>query len=174
VSEEWRPVVGYESTYQVSSLGRVSSRPRVGTPGGLLKHFKAGEYPAVKLVQDGVQRTHHVHKLIADAFLGPRPFGHVIRHLDGDHFNCRLSNLKYGTESQNQQDSVLHGTHKNIKKTHCPKGHDYAVHAYRIPSRPGARYCRRCQSDRGRARNAARKAAREAAPTLRQAVKPYS
>lgn len=45
-----------------------------------------------------------VHWLVAEAFLGIRPEGLVIRHLDGDGNNNRVENLSYGTPSQNFQD----------------------------------------------------------------------
>lgn len=35
--EIWLPVVGYEDTYQISSLGRVWSKPRFHTKGGILR-----------------------------------------------------------------------------------------------------------------------------------------
>jgi hypothetical protein len=46
---------------------------------------------------------------------------------------------------------------RNAAKTHCPAGHEYAVHAYSPPSRPNARYCRACARDRGREVTAARR-----------------
>ena len=41
--ELWRPVVGYEGLYDVSSLGRIRSAPRQGTRGGILKPFGDGQ-----------------------------------------------------------------------------------------------------------------------------------
>jgi len=45
------------------------------------------------------------------------------------------------------------GAH-NAEKTHCPQGHEYAIEAYEIPSRPGARYCQGCNRERSRERRA--------------------
>lgn len=151
---EWRPVPGYEATYEVSDDGQVRSRPRRRTRGGLLKSRigKRG-YPVLNLVQDGKQRTHEVHRLIAAAFLGPRPANMEVRHLNGDPLDCRLSNLAYGTRSENILDRRSHGGDHNVNKTHCPNGHPYdATNTYVLPSRPSARYCREC----GRARSLAR------------------
>lgn len=39
--------------------------------------------------------------------------------------NNSLSNLRWGTRSDNQLDSVRHGTHSNARKSHCPRGHIY-------------------------------------------------
>jgi len=56
------------------------------------------------LRHDGKNRTYEVQRLVALAFLGPRPEGHETRHLDGNRLNNRLDNLAYGTRSQNQLD----------------------------------------------------------------------
>lgn len=144
--EEWRSIPGYERTYLVSSLGRVKSVPRPKTRGGLLK-IKVGKrgYPAVALVQDGRQATHEVHRLVALAFLGPRPDGAEVRHLDGNPLNSCAVNLAHGTKSENALDKQRHGTDHQMNKTHCPQGHPYdAENTLRIPSRPNARYCRTC------------------------------
>jgi hypothetical protein len=146
VSEEWRSIPGYEDTYQVSSLGQVRSLPRNTTRGKVLS-VKVGKrgYPAVALVQDGRQSTHEVHRLVALAFLGPRPDGMEVRHVDGDRLNPRASNLAYGTRSENVRDKRAHGTDHNVSKTHCPQGHPYfGDNLLVIPSRPTARYCRAC------------------------------
>lgn len=51
-----------------------------------------------------------VHRLVADAFYGPRPRGREVRHLDGDRLNNRPGNLAYGTSKQNKRDAIRHGT----------------------------------------------------------------
>jgi hypothetical protein len=60
-----------------------------------------------------------VHRLVAWAFLGPRPEGMQIRHLDGNKMNNFIENLVYGSAKDNSQDKVAHGTsnkgEKNIK-----------------------------------------------------------
>jgi len=145
-SEDWRPVPEYEGIYLVSNLGRVLSAPRRRTRGGVLrpKLNKRG-YLAVNLVAEGKQRTHEIHRLVASAFLGPRPEGSEVRHLDGDSLNCRIGNLSYGTRSENNLDRGRHGTDPQACKTHCPQGHPYTgENIRRIPSRPTARYCRAC------------------------------
>lgn len=51
-----------------------------------------------------------VHALVALAFLGVRPAGLVIRHLDGDKLNNAPGNLAYGTQRENSDDMAKHGT----------------------------------------------------------------
>lgn len=145
--EEWRSIPGYERTYEVSSLGRVRSLPRPGTKGGVRK-IRVGKrgYPVLSLVQDGVQTTHEVHRLVALAFLGPRPEGALVRHVDGDALRPHADNLTYGTWGDNLLDQVRHGTHPTASRKHCPQGHSYSganIRWYR-----DRRYCRACQRER--------------------------
>lgn len=151
MTEQWRPVVGYEGLYEVSDHGRVRSTPRKGTRGGLLKPYpaKAGGYWLVALCRDGGQKFRHVHSIVMEAFVGPRLGGMEVRHLDGDPQNACLSNLRYGTSSENKLDTIRHGRHVTARKTHCPQGHPYdLVNTYVSPSRPTARYCRACARER--------------------------
>lgn len=104
--ERWLDVVGYEGVYRVSDHGRVSGPRRsiLATPPN-----ERG-YPQVGLYRAGVKRrTVFVHQLVAAAFLGPAPAGQECRHIDGDSGNPALSNLRYGTHSQNAIDGVEHG-----------------------------------------------------------------
>lgn len=56
------------------------------------------------------RRVALVHKLVAEAFLGPRPSVlHQIRHLDGNKLNNRAANLAWGTAKENARDRELHG-----------------------------------------------------------------
>jgi hypothetical protein len=144
--ERWLPVPGY-SNYRVSDQGRVWSRPRPGTVGGMLKPSPASAgYLAVSLSRGTPAKstTWAMHVLVALAFLGDRPAGYEVCHNDGDPLNNRLSNLRYDTISGNRQDSVRHGTHRNTRKTHCPNNHEYTEE--NTYTRPGSneRQCRIC------------------------------
>jgi len=165
--EIWLPVTveGLESFYSVSSLGRVRSEARevkrqsragkgyhtYHVPGKILSisHNHDG-YPVVNLCSNGVCSTHYVHDLLTSAFLGPKPEGHQVRHLDDNKANTRLSNLSYGTPSANGFDAVSNGRNFNASKTECKHGHLFAVHGIRLPSNPRIRVCRMCRIERER------------------------
>ena len=139
MSEQWLPVVGYEGFYEVSDMGRVRSLDRA-TPmktatgkmtmrrvaGRILKPGTAGRgYPYVNLMREHKrQKTRDVHRLVLEAFVGPKPDGLVTRHLNGDRLDNRLENLAYGTYSENMADNLRHGTHSMLSKTHCIRGHE--------------------------------------------------
>ena len=68
------------------------------------------KYRAVELkAADGSKQTICVHVLVIEAFVGPRPPGLMVRHLDGDTTNNRAQNLAYGTSADNYADMVKHG-----------------------------------------------------------------
>lgn len=109
MSESWLPVVGHPS-YEVSDQGRVRSHKRWrGKPTPRLLDQTTGQcgYPFVSL--DGVPGR-RVHKLVLEAFVGPRPAGAEARHLDGNPANNSLGNLVWGSSAENEADKRLHGT----------------------------------------------------------------
>lgn len=120
MTEEWRPVAGYDGIYEVSNLGRVRSiereilhpirghsrlKSRILRPGPV----KNG-YLAVSLCKDGVKKTHQVHGLVCLAFIGNKSPGLQVAHYDGDKENCRLDNLRFCTAKENAADKHRHGT----------------------------------------------------------------
>jgi len=152
--EQWVAIPGFEGHYLVSPEGRVRSMKRRnhdGSPIFVNWRKNTHGYAAVELWRDGKPKKRPVHALVAAAFLGPRPIGQEVRHLDGNRMNPHLANLAYGTRSENNLDKRAHGTDHNASKTHCPQGHPYdAANTRVIASRPGARYCRACDVLRGK------------------------
>lgn len=60
-------------------------------------------YLIVTVRDDGRTTTKLVHKLVAEAFLGPAPVGSTVNHKDGVKANCAPTNLEYVTLSENIQ-----------------------------------------------------------------------
>jgi hypothetical protein len=52
----------------------------------------------------------YVHRLILEAFVGPRPEGMEACHNDGDKTNNHWNNLRWDTHKNNLADRKLHGT----------------------------------------------------------------
>ncbi len=59
---------------------------------------------------NGIKHKRYIHRLVAEAFIGPCPEGMECRHLDGDPANNNSDNLAWGTKIENQADRILHGT----------------------------------------------------------------
>lgn len=125
VGEEWRPIVGLEGLYEVSSLGRARSLDRrvlhTGKKrsfynthkGKMLKLCDNGAYLQVVLPiksKNSHQKTITVHSIVAIAFHGPKPDGMVVRHMDGNPRNNAAENLCYGTCKDNEADKYRHGS----------------------------------------------------------------
>jgi hypothetical protein len=159
-SERWLPVVGYEGYYEVSDLGRVRSLDRIvvtrgqGTRisrGRILKFgtYKRTGHKHVTFSVEGETRTFTVHSVVLAAFVGPRPDGLDIRHLNGIPDDNSLTNLVYGTAAENAADrDEVHGRNFQSNKTHCPQRHRYTEqNTYVTPQ--GVRQCKTCR-DGGR------------------------
>ena len=163
--EQWLPVPGYGGAYLVSSLGRVWSNHRGGRMRKQHKKKKGG-YGEILLALNGTMKMHLAHQLVALAFIGPRPKGQQVRHLDGNPQNNALSNLAYGTGSENVHDSLEHGTQAEARKTHCPARHPYDnANTYIEITRDGRRKrkCRKCRVVAVRKAQAKKRAAVRAA-----------
>ena len=124
-AEEWRPVVGWEKLYEVSSLGRVRSLTRnyfdaIGRwrvfKGKVIDGTQAHDgYRQVVLSRKDVDRqiylVRFVHRLVLEAFRGPCPEHHVTCHGNGVPWDNRLDNLRWGTQKENDDDKLRHGTY---------------------------------------------------------------
>lgn len=146
--EEWRNALSFAG-YLVSNQGRVYSIPRPSTPGGMKpQYLDPRGYRRVNLSLGGRVKSKLVHQLVAATFVGPRPSGLEVRHLDGNSLNNGVANLTYGTRAENMQDKLAHGTNWQLNKTHCPQGHLYDVANTLVTDTPASgnrRTCRRCK-----------------------------
>lgn len=104
-TEEWRDVPGYEGHYMVSSLGRVKSF-HYGKERIMRSYEKLNEYRKIGLTLNKVLRTHLVHRLVAQAFIGEIPKGYTVNHIDGVKSNSALSNLEIVTPATNTEHAV--------------------------------------------------------------------
>lgn len=122
VIEEWR-TVAFAPDYAVSSTGRVKRvvADRLGRGEGRILRTPVGDagYPCCSIHVNGKQHHRRVYRLVAEAFLGPKPTPrHEVRHLDGDPLNTRADNLAWGTSSQNKADCLRHGTRRQRGEGH--------------------------------------------------------
>ena len=87
----------------VSDMGNVVSiNYRRGKTSKLLSpgSDKKG-YLTVVLCKNKVKTTRTIHRLVAETFIGVRPDGHVIDHINGISYDNRAENLRYCTNRQN-------------------------------------------------------------------------
>lgn len=121
-TEEWRDVPGFEGRYQVSDAGRVRSLPhRVRV---VLRGRDATRLSPGRVLRPGRTKSGHitvalgrgnsrpVHQLVLEAFVGPRPQGCEVLHVNHKPADNRLENLRYGTRSENLKMDYAAGTRR--------------------------------------------------------------
>ena len=102
--------------YRINYRGLIESQWRAGGHRGnwtpMQKKIDDGGYETIQLRKHPTlgDKTLKVHHLVLEAFVGERPEGHVVRHLDGRRANNVLWNLLYSTQSDNLGDRAAHGT----------------------------------------------------------------
>jgi hypothetical protein len=110
MNEIFKDIEGYEGFYQVSSIGRIRSISRkvrngVGfklTTERILKwHNDGNGYFYTCLSVRGSMKYPKIHKLVAESFLGDRPKGFQINHIDGNKSNNAVCNLEYCSSRDN-------------------------------------------------------------------------
>lgn len=110
MEEIWQPVLScehrYRDRYEVSNLGRIRAasfaRIKGSKPGRVISQSKDDKgYLQVMLWKAYRQHTIKVHRLVAEAFLGPRPPGAQVNHIDGEKTNNRIDNLEWVSNQEN-------------------------------------------------------------------------
>lgn len=112
--EIWKPVINYEDSYEVSSLGKVRSIDRYVPifngrrfSKGKIKDFKYDKdgYCIVHLYKNQKCNSSYVHRLVAKAFI-PNPENKPqVNHIDGIKTNNKSENLEWCTGLENSQHS---------------------------------------------------------------------
>lgn len=97
--------------YEVSDEGLVRRVvPRKGHFGVRKSYRTAGGYLYLVMRGGGERQAVAVHRLVAEAFLGPPPPGRPhVAHRNGDKTDNRVSNLRWSSRSENESDKVGHG-----------------------------------------------------------------
>lgn len=102
ITEEWKPIAGYEGLYEVSNLGRVRSLKRNNTLGKTLKPLTDRDgYYQITLSKNNVRVTKKVHRLVAIAFIENPNNYPVINHKDENKQNNCVENLEWCTVKYN-------------------------------------------------------------------------
>ena len=115
MAETFKDIPGYTG-YQISDLGRVRST-KYKKPRFLSTHInKRTGYPTVRLYENNKGKTYELHKLVMLTFVGPCPDGMCVLHRVSDCTNCALSNLHYGTQSENILQAFDEGSMSNKTK----------------------------------------------------------
>ena len=105
----WKPVVGYEDRYEVSTDGKVKSLVR----GKLLKPAKNFHgYEQVVLYQNGTPKTTSLHRVVAIAHLDNPKELPWVNHKNGIKDDNRVENLEWCDRAGNVRHAIASGLMK--------------------------------------------------------------
>ena len=109
MSEIWKPIPNWPG-YFAGSNGEILSRKRYPDGQVLRSNANWGGYLMVYPRKEGKTYGRLVHRLVAYAFLGPRPSKrHEINHINGDKLDNRACNLEWVTPLENMAHAKCHG-----------------------------------------------------------------
>ena len=117
MDEIWKGIPEYEGWYQVSNLGRVkrvADKPEHHNGKIRKTHITSTEYVGINLNVNGVRTNRKVHQLVASAFIGKRPKGLDLNHINGIKTDNRPENLEYLTRSDNNKHAFSIGLMSNV------------------------------------------------------------
>ena len=110
--EEWKPIVGWEDRYMISSLGRVKSTPyttnfdilkRKVKEKILTKQKNKNGHVFYSLTKGGYKYTIYASSAVIEAFLGVEVHYSEVVYKDGNKENNSLSNL----EAVHEQERIV-------------------------------------------------------------------
>ena len=104
-------------------------------------------YGEIYSTVNGKQVSNRLHRISYETFVGKIPEGLVIDHLCRNRCCINPDHLEPVTNIEN----ILRGegfSGKNLRKTHCPKGHEYIGENIKLWK--GCRRCRTCEKERER------------------------
>jgi hypothetical protein len=107
--EDWRVLPGYDGKYMVSNKGEVKSLnyKRTGKEKILSCSKDTHGYPQVTLTKNYKKSSQCVHNLVALCFIGEKPNGEMIDHINRIRDDNRPENLRYVTGSENQRNQCV-------------------------------------------------------------------
>lgn len=123
----WKPIKGFEDSYEVSNTGEVRSRSRkifngwsyfTSKPKLLKPNTLAKGYYQVTLYLKKKRICKQVHRLVAEAFIeNPMPYKfNQVNHKDGNKQNNTVDNLEWCDNSLNQIHAWKNGLQPRTKK----------------------------------------------------------
>jgi hypothetical protein len=102
--EEWKFAI---ENYEVSNFGNIRKNGK-SIKGSITN--RGGGYKYLQLQRDGKRKNILFHHLVAKLFIGERPQGMVIDHIDRNSLNNNVNNLRYITQLENSHNTSIYRT----------------------------------------------------------------
>lgn len=126
MTEEWRPIKGYEGVYEVSNIGRVRSLDRLDNLGrrtkGIIKKLRTTKndgYVRVELKLNGKQDGRLVHRIVAETFIPNIQHKPTVNHINHIRDDNRIENLEWATPTE-QNDDIMVSKIRNTQQAKVP------------------------------------------------------
>jgi hypothetical protein len=109
MEEIWKDIEGYNGLYQISTKGRVKSliTNRILKP-------SIKRYSNVVLCKDNKKKYPTIHRLVATSFISNPNNYPIVMHKDNNGNNNDVSNLQWGTHSDNNLYAYQCGNQKYV------------------------------------------------------------
>lgn len=105
-SKKFRKIPMLQNLFEINEDGtilrRVSDKMVFSQQIGSYGYYKS------RMTIDGVRLTKPIHVLVADAWIGKRPEGMEIDHIDQNRQNNHYTNLRYVSQSENDKNRNMH------------------------------------------------------------------
>ncbi len=113
--ESWKIIEGFEN-YMVSDHGRVKNNKT-----GRIKNVKANKkgYIRVSMQMNNLEHKKLVHVLVASAFVDNPENRQFVDHVDNCKTNNNITNLRWATSAQNNQNKEVYKNSKSRVKGVC-------------------------------------------------------
>ncbi|PFA42012.1 NUMOD4 motif-containing HNH endonuclease [Bacillus thuringiensis] len=113
MEEIWKPLVGFETTHEISNTGRLrrysgyelKAHEEKGKRSNILSRF----YFKVRNEHTHTNHTVYVHRAVAETFLENPHNKPEVNHIDGNPENNHLSNLEWVTKKENMNHAFDNG-----------------------------------------------------------------
>lgn len=133
MKEEWKDIVGYEGSYQVSNKGVVRSLTRIIRTSnnkeyeeqGVIKSQRLNQdgYPRVTLSKGSKKKNHSVARLVAEHFIPNPQNKEQVNHINGIKTDNSVENLEWCTIQEN----IKHSNETGLAKVVSGENHMWAV-----------------------------------------------
>lgn len=114
--EKWYPINNYQGYYEITESGKVRSLSKRNFQNQISQRGDRGGYLSIRLSKQGKNKTHFVHRLLAEQFI-PNPTNRkFVNHKNGNKQDNSLTNLEWVTHQENVIDAYEQGLNSFAKK----------------------------------------------------------
>lgn len=119
LAETWKPIIGFEDSYEISNYGNVKSIDRIVPTTNrhkkehIMKPSVKKGYLVIRLQYLGKNKYSLIHRLVAEHFLIKQYENHEVNHIDGNKKNNYVNNLEWVSRSDNH----IHAHQLGLKKS---------------------------------------------------------